>query len=658
MAAFRRLVLALAVLGLFAGLASAQTVTPMQCTLTSYPDTVRVESLSDQVGDLVVTCLQGTALPGINTANGTAIPRINFTVQLGGANAITSRMTNTAGAGGVSDSLLMIDQPGTTSGAFQTYGSDQAATVCNSPTDGNCGTPYGYVLGNGQIVMSDNQTGPPTNNAPNVYQGIVSGNAVTFFGIPILAPVSAGQARIFRITNIRVNSTTLSAGSPVSASITFTGNNVQQLISLPNNSAQVAVVQTGLNGTNTKATAGSYPVCNNAGSTTPVTPYAISSIVFAENFGNAFKSRLIGNVNAGSSYSKDLTEQQLPGTYPSESGVTISLPTSGTLNTAYTSSGLADFGTRLKATFNNIPAGVRLFVSASNVTTALVSTSTLTQGAGNVIASNTSTSYAAAITGSESAVDGTSGPSAATATGSSGTFAGWVEITPTSGSTATAVWEVENQNPTAIESFIFNVGVIYTANVPPVTGTTANPSPTVLMSYAPTTETTTIPAFVIANTNPQTAFNLTNCRTILLFPYVTSNGGFDTGIAISNTTADPLGTSAQAGTCSLNWYPSGTATATSTVAGAAITPTTTPTVIGGTTYLNTASSLAPGFTGYMIAVCNFQYAHGFAFVADWGSSTTSSAMGYLALIIPDPGVGTTNHRAVGPFTGTNETLGE
>jgi hypothetical protein len=37
----------------------------------------------------------------------------------------------------------------------------------------------------------------------------------------------------------------------------------------------------------------------------------------------------------------------------------------------------------------------------------------------------------------------------------------------------------------------------------------------------------------------------------------------------------------------------------------------------------------------MFAVCNFQYAHGFAFISDVGARNL--AMGYLALVIPDPG---------------------
>jgi hypothetical protein len=38
----------------------------------------------------------------------------------------------------------------------------------------------------------------------------------------------------------------------------------------------------------------------------------------------------------------------------------------------------------------------------------------------------------------------------------------------------------------------------------------------------------------------------------------------------------------------------------------------------------------------MIAVCGFQYAHGFAFISDIGARNL--AMGYLALVVPDPGL--------------------
>jgi hypothetical protein len=44
-----------------------------------------------------------------------------------------------------------------------------------------------------------------------------------------------------------------------------------------------------------------------------------------------------------------------------------------------------------------------------------------------------------------------------------------------------------------------------------------------------------------------------------------------------------------------------------------------------------ASNIAPNFEGYMIAVCNFQLAHGYAFITDLGSQKL--AHGYLALIL-------------------------
>ena len=46
----------------------------------------------------------------------------------------------------------------------------------------------------------------------------------------------------------------------------------------------------------------------------------------------------------------------------------------------------------------------------------------------------------------------------------------------------------------------------------------------------------------------------------------------------------------------------------------------------------TAKSL-PNFTGYMIAQCQFLYAHGFAFISDLGA--TKLAQGYLALVMSD-----------------------
>jgi hypothetical protein len=112
--------------------------------------------------------------------------------------------------------------------------------------------------------------------------------------------------------------------------------------------------------------------------------------------------------------------------------------------------------------------------------------------------------------------------------------------------------------------------------------------------------------------------------TNLLFSFVTNTSGFDTGIAISNTSADPYNTATQTGTCTLSIYSTG------------VTPITfvTPTIPPGTSYANLLSTIAPGVQGYIFASCTYTYAHGFAFISDVGARNL--AMGYLALIVQTP----------------------
>jgi hypothetical protein len=59
---------------------------------------------------------------------------------------------------------------------------------------------------------------------------------------------------------------------------------------------------------------------------------------------------------------------------------------------------------------------------------------------------------------------------------------------------------------------------------------------------------------------------------------------------------------------------------------------TTQTIAAGSTYTAVISSMAPDFQGYITAECNFQFAHGFAFISDFGARNL--AMSYLALVVP------------------------
>jgi hypothetical protein len=125
------------------------------------------------------------------------------------------------------------------------------------------------------------------------------------------------------------------------------------------------------------------------------------------------------------------------------------------------------------------------------------------------------------------------------------------------------------------------------------------------------------------------------CRTILLYPYITNQAGFDTGLTVANTSQDPFttgskATAAQAGSCTFTYY-GGTTAAPTTPPSA----TSTGNIAAGTVWANTLGTIAPNFQGYAFAVCNFQWAHGFAFISDVGARNL--AMGYLAVVLDDPG---------------------
>jgi hypothetical protein len=115
----------------------------------------------------------------------------------------------------------------------------------------------------------------------------------------------------------------------------------------------------------------------------------------------------------------------------------------------------------------------------------------------------------------------------------------------------------------------------------------------------------------------------------LLFPFLygqgTGAGEYDTIIVISNTSADPLGTTPQSGKCAL-WFYGTNAPASSYVLIGTIEP--------GTTYSGYVSGLAPDFYGYMIAACNFPYAHGVA--KDFASGSLASSTTALSIVTPRP----------------------
>ena len=75
----------------------------------------------------------------------------------------------------------------------------------------------------------------------------------------------------------------------------------------------------------------------------------------------------------------------------------------------------------------------------------------------------------------------------------------------------------------------------------------------------------------------------------------------------------------------------------------------TPTIAPGTVWADQTTNIRNGFSGYIIAVCDFQLAHGYALFSDTG--IRNWATGYLALVIPTgTGDRNTNHILFGPGT--------
>jgi len=648
MADFRRWITALAVLALFAGLASAQvgggglSGGPLQCTATvAVPPALRAEGMTELIGDIVLNCSGGTA-----TAAGSAIPVANITVSLG--TNVTSRILGNNGNNNSSEALLLIDEPGNTQlpSPVAGFGPQAPQSLCANASigagPGGCTALAGLTANNVPFEYGSAGTSTP---GPNVFQGVVSANQVTFFGVPILAPVTSGSARIFRITNVRANVAGLGGGGLPGTTQLLASVSISGSTALPvNNPVQIAgFIQTGLsvvfrNANNSGGLSSGGTGFNQCGpgSTSGNTgsPLGVATLQYNENFGTAFKTRVAPTGAYTGQAGSPPAIQNIPGTiYNSESGFISGI---AGLTNGGSVAGLADYGTRLKAVFNNIPAGVRIFVSVTNLAANTTSANTAAP------AGNTNTSAYAILINGEGSPDANGFPPALSpTTGVNGSPAttGLYELPQTAGS-AVAVWEIMNTNPSTNETFNFGVWTQFVAN--PGANSPPPGTATVNASFAPTppvpfsasagssaSASLTIPRFADTST-ARNVLVINICQTLLLFPFVTNVSGFDTGIAIANTSTDPISTGAQNGACNLTWYD-----------GTGKTPAVnTGNIATGTVYTTLASTSAPGFTGYMMALCNFQYAHGFAFISDIGARNL--AMGYLALVVNNGSVARSN----------------
>jgi len=660
---FRKWLLALAgavVLIGVSGTANAQTVTTFTCSATAgVPNIIRAEGITELLGDLVLNCTGGTP-----TQATLPIPLTNVQVSIN--TNITSRIV---GPGSVSEALLLIDEP---------YPSAGQVPTTSTPTANNARTQLGCLADNNTncAINSDGPGIGPTGsyngttdgNGPhyNIFQGVQNGvNAIAWTGVPIDAPGTAGT-RIIRITNIRANAFQLGVSStliPTQVSIIVAVNGSQTLSILqPSNGNVVGQVIPGLLqpptvALNSITSTGSispvtgpalYQQCNSVNtylipSSTSPTDYGIG-VTVTEGFAQSWKPQSYAQVLAvaNGTYLGPGTPsfQDVPGfAYNTESGfvpqqlVLNELPDSLNGTEAI---GIADRGTQIQFVIAGVGSGVTLYAPSYVYLTGNYGVGT-PLGIGVLVSSSSGTG-GGAISSGTSAIP-------VEYEGSAPANGALVPVSST-GTSATLVYEIYYANPNVQESMTVPISVSYTSNtgsnIPAATTTPA----TILAEFSPqstvsiSSSTAPIPRFGPSG-SPVSLFSISPCSCNLLFPFVTNIAGFDTGVAIANTSVDPFGTSPQTGTVTLNYY--------GTTSGGGAAPaafTTTSAIPGGSELIFTLSNggnygtpATPGFEGYIIAQANFQFCHGFAFISDVGAQKL--AEGYLAISLDKPGLNRT-----------------
>ena len=275
---------------------------------------------------------------------------------------------------------MIIDEAGSniTTGATGGYGPQAVQTLCTNaqqqaPGGSSCSAFVGKDT-SGQYVVAVTTAGGVT-PAQNVYQGKVGdfgSNSVTFYNVPVLPPATSGVTRTFRITNVRVPI----PGGNLSGTL-------QAIISTsPNQTLPVAGTAINIGVVGPSMTAAVKPVTNPFQQCLPASVALTANLIFTESFATGFKTRVVpgginngipGNTTGNTLYAAEGTNsnpaiQNIPGglyggfAANSESGFIFPSLAATISGNTYTA-GLADYGTRLKAVFTNIPSGLTMYVS-------------------------------------------------------------------------------------------------------------------------------------------------------------------------------------------------------------------------------------------------------------------------------------------------------
>jgi hypothetical protein len=391
-------------------------------------------------------------------------------------------------------------------------------------------------------------------------------------------PAGNTQSGSFRLVGVRIDANGKSGAQTATASLDSSANNY---ILTTNSVTVINAIGNGIGSMALGARGGN----TNNGTATIFTnrtiPDSLASIVITEGFASAFRTA----------------------TQSSNSGSAVSN------------------GTVIRLTFNGVPNGVTLALTANAGDTSNNKAVSLS----NTSITATSTTTLISFTGSGS---GAGGAPSLTATDS-------VEIQMALTANSTAA--VTTPGTVSVTATLSPIGTALNNDT-----STALGLPTSVGGY---------PTFVQLDVGPVTVVNIVAASTTLLIPLIEKVGGFDTGISVANTNSDPFGTGGgvatpSAGTIRFDFFPS-TATGAGTACFLQTSATARPgtgiasdgTIPSGGTYLVLLSQLLPvsncaagDFFGYVFITANFLNAHGTATISDFRTFSLATSV----LVLPPP----------------------
>jgi hypothetical protein len=464
---------------LLAGLALARSAAgqpqPHTCIANAgVPPVVNVERITALVADVVVTCTGGTPTPA-----GAPVPTTNF--QIFANTNVTTRFTGT----NLSDAVLLIDEPFPAAPV-----PDTASPLPGSGTQLVGVLPLASpVLGTGTGVGTF--SGAP--GRPNVFQGIITANnSVTWLGVPV-DPPGPSATRTYRIRNVWVNASLLGVSStsiPTQVVLLTASPNVP----INNPQQTVAFVQAGM--TSSVITPGTFPanVAQNPGlvGNPSGTGTAQLTVRLRELFSTVFQRRNYA-LPPNPDTSPAPVSQNVPGfIYLTETGFFDQALLGGV--------GLANSGSRLRLDFENVSAGVSLFLPTVVPLTGGAASTTLPYPGASAPTGTGPGAMLRLITSDA----GPFTPVAGTATLTPGGAAAQLAVV---GGAATVVYEVLNSDAAEVETADIPVGVAFAAGSPQLGTTTVTAHFAPISTVATSSSSAPIPRFADSST-PLTAFGV------------------------------------------------------------------------------------------------------------------------------------------------------